>query len=185
MKTKEKSYSALKVEVLLQEERRSSWKWNSRTIRGSEFVYEAVDRNFDRFNRWTFSVKVPQDGGQIVVQPQSVPGKKVFAGLERRSVVFIKATKNPHRTRLYCKANLADPTGEKNRLSTKRGDRSLLPSWFKYFIPDMRLKQTVTTTAANDGQSQVVLVGRDDYERMIRLFFALRVWVLQEGIIIH
>jgi hypothetical protein len=183
--TKEKSYEALNVEVSLQEERRSSWKWNGRTIRGSEFIYEAVDRNFDRLNHWTFSLRVPQDGGQIVVQPQSVPGKKVFAELERRSVVFIKATKNPHKTRLYCKVNLADPTGEKNRLSTKRGERSLLPPWFKYFIPDMRLKNTVTTTAAHDGKSQVVLVGREDYERMIRLFFALRVWVLQEGIQIH
>jgi len=183
--TKQKNYEALNVDVSLHEERRSSWKWNGRTIRGSESVYEVVDRNFDRLNHWTFSVRVPRNGGQVVVQPQSVPGKKVFAGLERRSVVFVKATKNPHRTRLYCKANLADPTGEKNRLSTKRGDRSLLPPWFKYFLADMRLKNTVTTTAASDGRSQVVLVGRDDYERMIRLFFALRVWVLQEGIQIH
>jgi hypothetical protein len=180
-----KKYEALNVEVSLQEDRRSSWKWDGQTIRGNEFVYEVIDRNFDRLNRWTFAVKVPQDGGQIVVQPQSVPGKKVFAGLERRSIIFMKATKNPHRTQLYCKANLADPTGDKHRLSTKKGDRSLLPKWFSYFIPDMRLKHTVTTTAGHDGESQVVLVGREDYDRMIRLFFALRVWVLQESIVIH
>ena len=38
----------------------------------------------------------------------------------------------------------------------------------------MRLKNTVTITAANDGKSEMVLVGREDHERMIRLFFALR-----------
>ncbi len=182
--TRRKKYQAIKVEVRLQEERRSSWKWANRTVRGTELIYAAVDRNFDRLNQWTFSVKVPQNGGQIIVQPQSIPGKKVFASLERRSVLFVKATKNPYRTQLYCKANLADPTGAKNRVSTKRGERNLLPSWFKYFIPDMRLKHTVTTTAGHDGESQVVLVGRNDYERMIRLFFVLRVWVLQENVVI-
>ena len=182
--SKQKKYNPLDVEVTLQDERRSSWKWGGRTIRGTEAVYEVVDRNFDRLNNWTFSVRVPTNGGQIVVQPQSVPGKKVFAGLERRSVIFTKATRNPHRTQLYCKANLADPTGVKNRKSTRRGDRNRLPKWFKYFLPDMRLKQNVTTTAAHDGKAQVVLVSRDDYTRMIRLFFALRVWVLQEGVVI-
>jgi hypothetical protein len=180
-----KKYQAINVDVRLERERRSSWKWDNRTIRGVELIYEAFDRNFDRLNRWTFSVRVPQDRGQIVVQPRSAPGKKVFASLERRSVVFTKATKNPYRTQLYCKANLADPTGAKNRVSTKRGERSLLPSWFKYFVPQMRLKHTVTTTAGYDGESQVVLVGRDDYERMIRLFFALRIWILQEDVVIE
>jgi hypothetical protein len=180
-----KTYEAINVVVTLQQERRSSWKWNNRSIRGTERIYEVIDGNYDRLNGWTFSVRVPQGAGQIVVQPQSVPGKTVFAGLERRSIVLIRATKNLHRTQLYCKANLADPTGIKNRLSTRRGDRSLLPPWFKYFIPCMRLKNTVTTTAANDGDSQVILVARDDYERMIRLFFALRVWILQENVTIH
>jgi hypothetical protein len=183
--TRPKRYEPTKVDVVFQEERRSTWKWDRQTIRGNELIYEVIDRNFDRLNRWIFSVKVPNDEGQTVVQPQSVPGKKVFAGLERRSIVFRRATKNPHRTQLYCKANLADPTGSKTRLSTRRGERYLLPIWFQYFIRHMRLKHTVTTTAGHDGESQVVLVGRDDYERMIRLFFALRVWVLQEDIVIN
>ena len=183
--SRRKRYKAVDVEVKFEDALRSSWKWDNKTISGSELVYTVIDHNFDRLNQWRFSVKVPQGTGQIVVQPKSVPGKKAFAALERRSIVFMRATKNPHRRKLYCKANLADPTGEKNRLSTKRGERGLLPKWFEYFKPSMRLKHTVTTSAGNDGESQVVLVGPDDYERMIRLFFALRVWVLQESIVLH
>ena len=177
-----RKYEPSEVEVEFEVEQRSSWKWDNETIRGSEIIYRVTDRNFDRLNRWKFLVKVPQHGGQVIVQPQSVPGKKVFAGLERRAVVFVKATKNPFRKQSYCKANLADPTGYKNRLSTKRGDRSQLPRWFKCFLPAMRLKHTVTTTKGSDGDSQVILVGHDDYEQMILLFFALRVWVLQERV---
>jgi hypothetical protein len=182
--SRRKKYDPRFVDVALGEERRSSWKWNGRIIRGSESTYEITDRNFDRLNRWTFAIRVPNKMGQIIVQPQIVPGKKAFAGLARRSVVFIKATKNPHRSKLYCKVNLADPTGEKNRLTTKRGERSLLPHWFDYFRPHMRLKNTVTTTAGYDGKAQVVMVAHDDHERMIRIFFALRIWVLQESLII-
>lgn len=182
--SRKKRYEPRAVDVSFTSERRSSWKWNGRTIRGTESVYTVTDRNFDRLNIWEFTVRVPRNLGQIVVQPHAVPGKKAFAGLERRSIVFVKATKHPYRARLYCKANLADPSGKKNRLSTSRGDRGLLPRWFDYFRPHMRLKNTVTTTAGHDGQSQVVTVGQDDHERMVRLFFALRVWVLQEKLTI-
>lgn len=179
-----KTYEPRSVDVNFEEERRSSWKWGGRTIRGVESVYSITDRNFDRLNRWEFTVRVPGKLGQVVVQPKTVPGKRAFAELARRSIVFVKATKRSHRGRLYCKANLADPTGEKNRLSTSRGERGLLPAWFDYFRPHMRLKNTVTTTAGYDGKAQVVTVARDDHERMIRLFFALRVWVLQENLTI-
>lgn len=180
-----KKYEPRLVDVNFKEERRSSWKWDGRTIRGMEIMYNVVDWNFDRLNRWEFAVRVPHKLGQVVAQPQTVPCKKVFAGLERRAIIFQKATKNPYRTRVYCKANLADPSGEKNRLGTSRGERNLLPRWFDYFRPHMRLKNTITTTAGHDSQAQVVTMAHDDHERMIRLFFALRVWVLQENFMIE
>jgi hypothetical protein len=48
----------------------------------------------------------------------------------------------------------------------------------------MRLKHTVTTTGGNDGYDQVVFLEATDHERMIRLYFAMRVWVLQEGFVL-
>ena len=44
----------------------------------------------------------------------------------------------------------------------------------------MRLKKTVATTRGHDDQAQVILVDCYDHKLMIRLFFALKVWVLQE-----
>lgn len=74
---------------------------------------------------------------------------------------------------------------EKNWRGTTRGDRSRLPDWFTYFASRMRLKEAVATTAGNDGWDQVVLIAPADHERMIRLYFAMRVWVLQEYFILE
>jgi hypothetical protein len=182
---KKHRYHPLKVNVTLERDQRSSWKWDERTIQGTEHVYNVDDGNFDRLKRWQFAVRVPKENGQIIVQPVNVPGKAAFAGLQRRSITFQKATKHPFRSKRYCKLNLADPTGEKNRRSTRRGQRDALPNWFQYFRPHMRLKDTVTTTAARDGKAQVIVVPADDYRRMIRLYFALRVWIMQEGVIVE
>jgi hypothetical protein len=46
----------------------------------------------------------------------------------------------------------------------------------------MRLKRKVRSTKGNDGEDLVVLVRPDDHETMIRLFFAMKVWVLKERI---
>lgn len=182
---KSRHYKPLSVIIEYDEDRRASWAWDRRKIKGTEFIYGVLDKNFDRLNKWKFSVKVPQEAGQVVVQPLIVPGKKAFAEVKRRSIIFQKATRMPHRKNLYCKVHLADPSMERNWVGTTRGDREQFPDWFNYFRPHMRLKKTVTTTAGNDGNDQVVLIKPDDHKRMIRLFFALRVWVLQECIILE
>lgn len=105
---KQKKYRALSVSVQLEEERRSSWAWQGRKIKGTEYLYRAMDENFDRLNEWIFSVRVPNQPGQIVVQPQTVPGKKVFAQVARRPITFQQATKRPFRKHAYCKLHLAD-----------------------------------------------------------------------------
>jgi hypothetical protein len=46
---------------------------------------------------------------------------------------------------------------------------------------NLRLKNTVITTRGTDGNDQVAVVGVDDYEEMIRLFFALKAWPLRLG----
>ncbi|MDB5357260.1 MAG: hypothetical protein JWN24_3713 [Phycisphaerales bacterium] len=180
-----KQYNVKNVAIIRQVERRSSWKWNGHAIRGSEITYKVIDYNFDRLNIWMFTVKVPTKLGQVVIQPQAVPGKKAFSDLQRRSIIFVKATKHPYRRKLYCKAFVADPTGEKNRLGISRGRRNSLPNWFRPLFPSFRLKQTVATTAGTDGESQVILVAPTDYKKMVRVYFALRVWVLQEHVLIN
>ena len=181
---KRKKYRVQLVTAEHEEKRRASWTWQGRKFRGTDFIYRVVDENFDRLNEWTFSVRVPDNPGQTVVQPQTVPGKSAFAQVGRRPITFQRATRHPHRRYAYCKVHLADPSMQKNWRGTTRGDRRKLPPWFKYFDNRMRLKDTVTTTAGNDGWDQVVLILPGDHERMIRLYFAMRVWVLQEYIVL-
>jgi hypothetical protein len=77
---------------------------------------------------------------------------------------------------------LADPTGVRSRDVIRSDERGELPSWFDTLKGRMRLKQKVRTTKGNDGEDLVVLVRPDDHETMIRLFFAMKVWVLKERI---
>jgi len=181
MKKTRRKYSLLNVDVVHREERRSSWQWGGRAVKGIEHVYDVVDRNFDRLNRWTFSLRIPAKADQVIVQPQTIPGKKVFAGLDRRSIIFNPATTPRFANWHYCKANLSDPSKEKNRIGTTRSDRQNLPKWLQALSPRIHPKSTVASTEGSDGNSLVIRVKGDDHETMIRLFFALRVWVLQEG----
>jgi hypothetical protein len=46
----------------------------------------------------------------------------------------------------------------------------------------MRTKSRVRGTRGTDENALVILVDPDDHALMIRLFFAMKVWVLKEGI---
>lgn len=181
-------YNPRLVDVIYEDERKATWKGvgSYSAVKGKEYSYMVKDRNFDRLNNWKFIVKVPSSGNNdIVVQPSVAPNKRIWAGIDRRSIVLMKVTKKNHRGNVYCKINLADPTATKTKIGTSRGQRDSLPRWFDYFRPYMRLKATVTTTAGTDSKAQVVLIEPDDHERMIRLFLALKVWVLQEGFVLE
>ena len=176
------SYKVEKLEIECRDEHTGSWKFAGHTTKGTEFLYEVKDENFDRLNTWIIAVRVPKDAyGDIVVQPVQTPGKKVWAELARRSIVLARATKADFRSSVYCKVNLADPSGWQTKLGTRRGDRNALPKWFDPFLWRMRLKDTVTTTRGTDGKAQVVLMDHDDHATMIKFYFALKVWVLEEG----
>ena len=139
------------------------------------------DENFHSMNTWTFAVRVPNAAyGDIVVQPVQTPGKKVWAPLERRSIVLTRATKQGYKSQVYCKVNLADPTDEQTKIGTRRGERKNFPKWFQPFLWRMRLKESITTTLAKDGYAQVVFMSPQNHRTMIKLYFALKVWVLEE-----
>lgn len=177
-----KRYDPKLVTVSALRELRSTWMApGSAPALGTAYLYNVKDGNFDRLNDWVFSVQVPKDRhGDTVVSPLIVPGKKAWAGIARRSVLFVPATKHPYRRCLYCKINVADPSGERTKIGVRRGEKGILPKWFEEFSDDLRLKKTVTTTRGRDENAQVAVVPRDDHERMIQVFFALKVWVLQE-----
>jgi hypothetical protein len=154
-------------------------------VLGTAHLYTVKDANFDRLNEWVFSVQVPRNRRDyVVVGPLIVPGKRAWAGLARRSVLFVPATRNPYRRWMYCKINVADPTGARTKIGVRRGEKDILPKWFDEFSGHLRLKKTVTTTRGRDMNAQVAVVERDSHALMIRLFFALKVWVLQESVLI-
>ncbi len=175
------SYKVSKLQITFGEEHTTSWKFAGRTTRGTEFIYQVKDTNFDRLNSWIITVRVPKNAyNDVVVQPVQTPGKKIWADLERRTIVLPRATKQDFKSLVYCKANLADPDGYANKRGTRRGDRNQLPKWFQPFKWRMRLKATVRPTQGTDSKAQVVLMDREDHQTMIKLYFALKVWVLQE-----
>ena len=183
-----KKYDARMIDISFEREQRGTWAsvGTRHAIKGVEYVFDVKDRNYDRLNGWSFVVRKPQSKYEsLIVQPIKVPGKKVWASLDRRSIVFERATIKPYTKKIYCKVTLADPTMSKNKVGTRKGQRDMFPKWFDYFRPYMRLKETVATTKGRDGNSQVVIFEPDDIERMIRLFFATKVWVLQEGFVIE
>jgi hypothetical protein len=106
----------------------------------------------------------------------------VRAELPDRSLTFLRATKGEARGKWYCKVALADPTGVKSRNVVRGDERGELPPWFDAIKGRMRRKQSVRTTRGNDGEDLVVLVAADDHVAMIRLFFAMKVWILKEKI---
>jgi hypothetical protein len=176
------SYKTKKLQIERQGEgRTATWRFAGRTVRGTEYLYSVKDDNFSSLNRWTFAAQVPRKAyGDIVVRPVGVPSKKVWAGLDRKAVVLVRARKNPYKSRAYCKVNLADPSGDRTKKGTRRGDRGALPKWFRLFRWRMRLKKTVTTTQGTDSSAQIIFMDHGDHETMIKLYFALKVWVMAE-----
>lgn len=165
------------------EKRASTWTFGGDSVAGTEQSYTVRDGNFPSRNQWEFMVRTPSArDGRIEVRPRTTPNVKVWAELPDRSLTFSRATIGDARGKLYCKVALADPTGKRSRDVVRGDERSELPAWFGTLKGRMRLKQRVRTTKGNDGEDLVVLVRADDHEMMIRLFFAMKVWVLKERI---
>lgn len=173
-----------RVAVSRTQELRSAWRSpGGGPVLGTAHLYDVTDGNFDRLNRWIFSVRVPRGKpGRVIVSPLIAPGKTTWAGIERRSVVFVPATRRPYRGFMYCKLNVADPSGERTKIGIRRGEKGILPRWFDALRSHTRLKETVAATHGTDRTAQVAIVPRHDHERMIRVYFALKVWVLHEAV---
>lgn len=176
-------YRLDRVNVEPGEKRASTWTFGGQAISGTEQTYAVRDDNFPSRNEWEFVVRTPSGrDGRVEVRPRATPNVKVWAELTDRSLTFLRATMGEARGKWYCKVALADPTGERSRDVVRRDEREELPPWFDSLKNRMRTKERVRTTKGNDGGDLVILVQPNDHETMIRLFFAMKVWVLKERI---
>jgi len=130
-------------------------------------------------------VRVPDDPRErIEVRPRSTPNVAAWAELPDRSLTFMPATRGPARGKWYCQVAFADAEGKKSRTVVKADRKGDLPHWFKDVAPRLRRKETVKPTRGTDADALVVLVPAGDHAAMIRLFFATKVWVLSEGVVL-
>ena len=130
-------------------------------------------------------MRVPSSGDErIEVRPRLTPGLKAWVGLERRSLTFARASRPGYRGWYYCQIALADPTGERTKDVLKKQERALLPPWFDEVSARLRVKGTVRSTKGNDADQLVAMVRPAEHELMIKLFFATKVWVLKEKVVL-
>jgi hypothetical protein len=79
---------------------------------------------------------------------------------------------------------LSDVTGNKNRLLVRKDDVKAMPSWVKklYLSDKERWFLRSTMEPETKRESICVVISKNDAHRqLIELFFATRIWVLQEG----
>jgi hypothetical protein len=194
-----KRYRLDRVPVELVEMRRARWTFakggRQSPVNGYEHLYAVTDGNLADRNKWEFLVRVPDDSDERVeVRPKTTPPIHTWKALTYRSLQFQKATKGEARGKLYCKVALAvpqagrakdDPRGGRTK-DVIRGDqrRELLRAakWFEDLKGRMRTKERVRSTRGTDENALVILVDPDDHVRMIRLYFAMKIWVLKESI---
>jgi len=176
-----KNYRLDKVTVEAGESHPAQWTFAGTAMNGTEQWYRVTDGNFPGRNQWQFVLRVPQAAGDhLEVRPRATPKLKVWEELTDRSLTFMRTTMPAVRGKRYCQVALADPTGRKTKDVVRTDERDLLPKWFDPVSRRFRAKESVRRTKGTDGQSLVALVREDDHEMMIRLFFAMKVWVLKE-----
>jgi hypothetical protein len=191
-----KRYRLDQVVVEPGEERRAKWTFakggRQAPVRGTEHIYTVTDGNLAGRNKWEFLVRVPDaPDGRVEVRPRTTPPIHTWKALTYRSLQFQKATKGEARGKRYCKVSLAvppagrakdDPRGSRTKDVIRGDQRHDLPKWFESLQGRMRTKERVRSTRGTDGNTLVILVNPDDHTMMIRLFFAMKAWILKEGI---
>jgi NAD-dependent DNA ligase len=98
--------------------------------------------------------------------------------LERRSLQFGLANIRKHRKKRYAKLAISDVHEDKSKLILKDGVKTL-PKWIKAFKPIP--KRRVARTEGNDGGHLVSVLDGENHRGMIRLFLALKPWILDDG----
>ncbi len=174
-----------RIQVTPLQSRPASWTFAGSPLRGTELAYAVADSNLTSRNQWEFIVRIPTDRkGRIEVRPRTTPNLKAWAELHDRSLTFSLATRGTSRGKWYCQAALEDASGERSKTVINADDRHTLPHWFTGSKGRMRRKETVKPTKGTDANALVVLVAPGDHPAMIRLYFATKVWILSERIMV-
>jgi hypothetical protein len=180
-----KRYKLDRIHVVPLQSRPASWSFAGTALRGTEVAYAVTDANFSARNQWEFIVRVPTDKkGRIEVRPRTTPNVKAWDELPDRSLTFSLATRGTSRGKWYGQVALADPAGEHSKTVVNVDERQALPHWFSELRGRMRRKEAVKPTRGTDANALVVLVPPGDHAAMIRLFFATKVWILSERIVL-
>lgn len=159
---------------------RSMWTFAGKAVKGIEHQYDVTDRNQAARNRWRFVVRIPRDkDGRIEVRPIATPSDSTFAGLDRRSITFRRATRPGYTGFRYCPLAFADPRGESTRVIAHGTEKRGLPPWLRKLGRRLKEKDTVRPTRGTDAEMLVVLVRPDDHRFMIAMFMATKAWVLK------
>jgi len=167
------------VDVIFDNLRNAVWKFSGRKVGGVEYIYSVVDRNYVQRNQWSFVVRVPRSSkGYREVRATVVPNRKVWAGLERRSLQLGRADIGKYRKRRYAKLAISDVNDERTKVILNDNIKAL-PKWIKAFKPIAKRK--VARTKGNDGGHLVCVFDPENHRDMIRLFFALKPWILDDG----
>jgi len=173
-------YRLDRVDVEPLDSRPATWTFAQATVTGVERRYAVTDWNHTIRNRWEFVVRLPKTRRErIEVRPVRVPNDRAFAGLDRRSITFSRATRPGFAGLRYCQLSLAVPPGQGTRDVVHRGEAGNLPYWLRNLGWRIKLKATVRSTRGTDAHSLVLLVREADHAMMIRLFFATKAWVLK------
>lgn len=173
------NYDPSRLSIIWSSKCRNEWVMAKRRVVGVVNVYQVIDRNFRKHNAWTFHVHTPDKrctDDNIIVRPEAAPTREHLGWIEGKSITFRPTDRPTQFGDVYCKVNIADASGWKTKVGTRRGERDALPRWLGCFRYRMRLKRTVKDTQGTDENSQVILLRRDDHVRMIQVFFVLRVW---------
>jgi hypothetical protein len=181
MKTKSINTSLVKIKQV-NSNRDGHWTFQKSRFTGTIYEYEVEDQNFQPAYKWGFEICVPNKfhlGVYILLKITRHPQKSYWAGTERQTINFAKATKSIYRGMVYAKLNIADVTGKKNKIGITKGNRYLLPAYIRKF--SLRVKKTVASTRGTDGNYQVAVMQPENHKSMIRLFFALKVWVMYDN----
>jgi len=169
-----------KLAFVAGEPRPATWTFAGAKVAGHEQPYAVTDRNHVSRNRWEFAVRVPRaPGGRIEVRPTQVPNDDAWAGLDRYGLTFMPATRKGYTQYRYCLLSFPRSDGGGTRLVAHHGDESALPYWLRSLKPRVTRKDKVRTTRGTDAHALVILVPRDDYERMIAIYLATKAWVLK------
>ena len=129
-------------------------------------------------------MRAPNDArGRIEVRPRSTPNLKAWEELPDRSLTFLRPRAAPPGP-LVLPGGAGGRRRERSKTVVHTEQRDRLPHWFKALSGRMRRKEAVKLTRGTDANALVVLVPAGDHAEMIRLFFATKVWILKEGIVL-